>query len=143
MKFASANEPETLPVGTESAIELSVKLLGFEHLKDYLLLSNPAEAPFFWLQVANDPHLAFLVIEPCLAAPDYRPDINERDATALGLEEPQDALLFNIVTLHGPKQATVNLKGPIVVNRHTWIGKQVIPDNAADYLVRHPLPLED
>jgi flagellar assembly factor FliW len=33
----------------------------------------------------------------------------------------------------------VNLKGPIVVNRHTLVAKQVVPHNAADYSVRHPL----
>jgi len=35
----------------------------------------------------------------------------------------------------------VNLKGPIVINRRTLTGKQVIPVNAAEYAIRHPLPL--
>jgi len=33
------------------------------------------------------------------------------------------------------------LKGPIVINRRTLIGKQIIPVNASEYAIRHPLPL--
>ena len=143
MKFASVNEPEMLTRENESAVCLSLELLGFERIKHYALLSNPEEAPFFWLQVADDASLAFLVIEPGLVAPDYQPDINDRDAANLGLTKPEDALLFNIVTVRGTNQATVNLKGPIVINRHSRIGKQVVPDNAMEYSVRHPLPLEN
>ena len=54
---------------------------------------------------------------------------------------PTDAILFNIVTLRGSDPATINLKGPIVINRHTMIGKQVIPNNAAAYSLHHPLPV--
>ena len=143
MRFASAIEPETLTPERARTIQLTLELLGFERTKNYVLLSNPGEEPFFWLQVADDPNLAFLVIEPSVAISDYQPDIPDRDALALGLEEPDDALIFNIVTVHASGQATMNLKGPIVINRHTWIGKQVIPNNAADYSVRHPLPLDN
>jgi flagellar assembly factor FliW len=57
------------------------------------------------------------------------------------LKAPNDALLFNIVTLRGPSRATLNLKGPIVINRHTHMGKQVILANASNYSVEHPLPV--
>jgi flagellar assembly factor FliW len=33
------------------------------------------------------------------------------------------------------------LKGPVVINRQTRTGKQVIIANAADYSVEHPLPV--
>jgi flagellar assembly factor FliW len=59
----------------------------------------------------------------------------------LGLEGPEDALIVNIVTVSGPKQATVNLKGPIVLNRRTLTAKQVIPVNSPDFSVAHPLPV--
>ena len=61
----------------------------------------------------------------------------------LGLEEATDAILLNIVTVRGPQRATINLKGPIVINRHTRMGKQVIIANAADYSVQHSLPVAE
>jgi flagellar assembly factor FliW len=118
-------------------------LLGFEQFKDYALIAKPDEEPFRWLQVKGDTSLAFVVVDPFMAHPDYHPDIPQQDVEFLELTEPEDAVLFNIVTLHGASNATVNLKGPIVVNRHTGIAKQVIIANASEYSVQHPLPLAE
>lgn len=118
-------------------------LLGFEHLKEYVLVTDPQEEPFAWLQVKDDASLAFVVINPFLVLPDYRPDIPDTDAEYLGLKNEDDALLLNIVTVHGPHRATVNLKGPIVINRRTRVGKQVVIANATDYSVQHPLPVAE
>src|SRR6202000_2707278 len=108
-------------------------LLGFERMKDYLLIANPAEEPFGWLQVKGDTSLSFVVINLFLIAPDYHPHIPQADVEFLGLNEPGDAMLLNIVTVHKQGQATMNLKGPIVINRHTGIGKQVVIANPTDY----------
>ena len=115
-------------------------LLGFERIKEYLLISSPAEEPFRWLRVKDNPSLAFLVLEPFIALPEYQPDIPEADVEFLGLRGPGDAILYNIVTLHGEQRATINLKGPVVINRTTGVGKQVILANAAQYSVQYPLP---
>ena len=50
-------------------------------------------------------------------------------------------MLLSIVTIAENQPPTVNLKGPIVLNRHTRTGKQVIIANAAAYSVQHPLPV--
>ena len=116
-------------------------ILGFEQMKEYLLIANPEEQPFRWLQVKDNPSLAFVVLDPFFVAPDYRPDIPDPDVEFLGIDSPEDVALFNIVTLHGPNSATINLKGPVVINRSTGVGKQVILNNASEYSVQHPLPL--
>jgi flagellar assembly factor FliW len=134
---------ETLPDPITCEVRLPMGILGFEQTKNYLLIATPAEEPFRWLQVKDNPSLAFVVIEPFLVAPEYHPDIPPADVEFLGLATPEDAALFNIVTLHGPHRATVNLKGPIVINRNTGVGKQVIIANAAEYSVQHPLPLSE
>jgi flagellar assembly factor FliW len=61
----------------------------------------------------------------------------------LKLKQADDALLLSVVTIHDDQRATVNLKGPIVINRHTHIAKQVIIANAAMYSVAHPLPVAE
>jgi flagellar assembly factor FliW len=122
-------------------VHLPMGIPGFEQFKSYLLLANPAELPFAWLRVADRASLAFVVINPFIVMPDYAPDIPGADVEFLDLKEPTDALLFSIVTLRGPNRATLNLKGPLVINRHTHIGKQVIIANANDYSVEHPLPV--
>ena len=69
-----------------------------------------------------------------------KPDLSDEDAAYLELKKPEDALIYNIVTLR-PGNATINLKGPIVINRFTMRGKQVVLQNASKWSVRHPLPL--
>ena len=120
-------------------IRLPCGLLGFEQAKNYVLLGCPEEAPFFRLQMNEAPKLAFLAIEPAVAVEGYQPDLSDEDTQFLALETPEDALLFNIVTLHRDGSATVNLKGPIVVNRRTMIGRQIIPLNSAEYSLQHEL----
>lgn len=138
---------EAIPAHPEIAeeglpVHLPLGLLGFEQIKEYVLVSNPDESPFKWLQVPGNGGLAFLVVNPFEVLPDYQPDIGDEDVRFLALDSPGDALLYNIVTLHPGGRATVNLKGPIVLNRHGLRGKQVIPTNAFQYALQHPLPTE-
>ena len=130
------------PAATKTLLQFPNGLLGFESVKDFALLSVEEEQPFSWLQAVNDPSLAFLVIPSFPFFPDYEPDIPAEDAKALGIRTPEDALLFNIVTLRPQSKPTVNLKGPLVINRHNSQGKQVVLANATKYSVQHPLPIE-
>ena len=129
------------PAQAESTIRMPFGLMGFERVKEYLLLADPAEEPFLWLQVSNDANLAVLVVAPQPLLPAYKPEISPEDVAFLGLTNAADAALLSIVTLRGPNQATLNLKGPIVLNRRTLVAKQVIPANAAEFSVQHPLPV--
>ncbi len=143
MKVAEVINPELVPVKAENVIQIPMGLLGFEQIKRYVLLANPEEAPFQWLQVLDDPNLAFLVVSPFEVYPEYQPDVAEDDVQFLELRQPQDALVYNIVTLRGAGRATVNLKGPIILNRQTLIGKQVVIMNAAHYALQYPLPVAE
>ena len=142
MITAELMEPETKETSQSedrSIIRLPFGLLGFEHVKQYVLLVNPAEEPFMWFQMLDDAKRAFLVAPSDRLGLDYQPDISDDEVDFLELADPADAFLLNIVTLRGNGQATVNLKGPIVINRRTLIGKQVIPNNASQYSLNHPL----
>jgi flagellar assembly factor FliW len=141
MNHATTIELETPAATPPNLVRLPLGILGFEQLKNYVLLANPDEKPFAWLRVADNNSLAFVVIDPFIVMPDYAPNIPEADVEFLDLKDPGDALLLGIVTIHGHNRATMNLKGPVVINRQTRTGKQVIIANAADYSVQHPLPV--
>ena len=140
MKCDNAIEVEPSPAAVACDIRLPMGLLGFEQMKDYLLIAKAGEEPFRWLQVKGEVSLAFVVVEPFLVVSDYWPDIPEADVQFLGVSSPEEAVLYNIVTVQGGK-ATINLKGPVVINRNTGIGKQVVIANAAEYSVQHSLPV--
>ena len=141
MKCVEPIEAETSVTVRREAVQLPKGLLGFEKITNYVLTSNPDEEPFAWLSVEGDVALAFVVMDPFLAQPEYQPDIPQADVDFLKLSRPEDAMLLSIVTIAENQPPTVNLKGPIVLNRHTRTGKQVIIANAAAYSVQHPLPV--
>jgi flagellar assembly factor FliW len=141
MKTAEPNGSAPAADTAKQVLRLPLGLLGFEQVKQFILTENPQEAPFGWLQVQDDPRLAFLVINPGTVFPWYQPDVAAADVAVLGLEKPEDAAIYIIVTLLPNRPPTANLKGPIVVNRQTSTAKQVIPVNAAEYAVQHPLPV--
>ncbi len=141
MKFAETTEIEPLANESQNAVSLPFGLLGFEKNKRYALLADPQEAPFLWLRMLEDPKAAFLTVNPFLVFPEYRPDLSDEDAAFLDLRSPEEAVVLNVVTLRTGGAATINLKGPIVINRRTLVGKQCIPVNASAYNVQHPLPV--
>ena len=142
MNRMQSTEPRDLGVTAECLIQMPLGLLGFEQFKSFALVTNPEEEPFLWLQVVEEPKLAFLVMSPFVVIPNYQPEISEEDAGSLGLQNQEEPLIFNIVTMRGAQQATVNLKGPIVLNRRTLVAKQIIPLNAPNLPVAHPLPIQ-
>ena len=134
---------DNLPARREQLIELPSGLLGFESIKRFVLISNADEAPFSWLQGVGEDAFSFLVIPGSLALHDYQPELSDEDTAFLKLTSPDEALVLNIVTLRAPGMATVNLKGPIVVNKTAWRGKQVVLVNAAAYGLQHNLPVQE
>ena len=144
MNHADTIEMETTTTAPlPNQVRMPLGILGFEQIKDYLLLANPAEKPFAWFRVADNNALAFVVIDPFIVLPDYTPNIPEADVDFLELKDPGETLMLGIVTIHGHNRATMNLKGPIVINRRTQTGKQVIIANASDYSLQHPLPVAE
>jgi len=133
IESVETNRLEAVTVQNENIVHLPLGLLGFEHIKRYTLLQNSSESPFRWLQVIDQPDLAFLVLPALEVFPDYEPDVPAEDVKFLGLTGPDDALVFNIITLSAKGSATANLKGPIVINRFTLKGKQVVLANASRY----------
>lgn len=113
-------------------------LPAFEQVKDFVIITNEEEAPFLWLQAASIPNLAFITIDPFLVSPTYRPDICDSDVQALEIQNPDDAFILGIVTVHNePHGITCNLVSPVVINWKKQIGKQVILNNHKDYTVRY------
>jgi flagellar assembly factor FliW len=134
-------DTERLVVREENTVHLPLGLFGFERIKHYVLLTRPDEQPFLQLQMLDPGEHAFVVLPLETVLPDYRPELSAQDVSFLGLSDPADAMLLGIVTLHPDGTATINLRGPIVLNRHSLVGKQVIPQNAASFELRYRLPL--
>jgi flagellar assembly factor FliW len=100
---------------------------------------GPAGSPFLLLSSSDDPDVGFVVVPPWVFYPDYEFELDSGTAERLGLAEAEDAVVFAVVTLRDrPEDSTLNLLGPIVVNRFTHEAAQVVLPSAG-YSVRAPL----
>ncbi|MCC5021309.1 MAG: flagellar assembly protein FliW [Candidatus Synoicihabitans palmerolidicus] len=130
------------PVAPPDEIQLPQGLVGFTDYTHFSVIYQEDQLPFCWMRLHGpEDELHFVVIEPGNVLPDYEPEIYDEDAAYLELKDPADAMMINIVTgSHGSQaSATVNLTGPVVINRRTGRAKQVVLANHAVYSARHPL----
>jgi flagellar assembly factor FliW len=117
-------------------------IIGFTDYTRAELLYLPDHLPFLWLKLhsATD-SVHFIVIEPAGLISGYEPELFDEDAAGLELTGAAEAMLLNIVSMQNqrPLEATVNLVGPIVVNRRTRLGRQLVVANYSRYSAHHPL----
>lgn len=128
-------------VGESLRIHLPFGLIGLPELTGFLLSPIDESWPFQAIRSLEAEPIEFVVIEPTGLIPDYSLEISDEDAEALRITSAEDALVLNIVTVHSmrPQLVTVNLAGPVLVNRRTLLGKQVILSNSELYSTRHAL----
>lgn len=142
MKVLPELYPSDLDTPPANEIELPQGIVGFANYKRAELLYLPDHLPFLWMKLKSDTdEMHFIVIEPGGIVPGYEPEIFDADAEALDLRAPGEAMILNIVTLRrqNPVEATANLIGPLVVNRRTRIGRQLVISNYSRYSANHAL----
>lgn len=115
-------------------------LLGFEDMHDFLLIRlEDDEASPLCLQSIEEPHLAFIVLDPFQLVPNYAPDLADADCARLGDPSGEHIALYAICVLREPMgESTVNLRYPIAIHMETRVAFQVGLDNS-HYTFRHKL----
>jgi flagellar assembly factor FliW len=121
-------------------IRFAAGLPGFPHVHVFQLNPwGPPGSPYLILSSVDDPDVGFVVVPPWVFYPDYEFDVDDSTAERLGLIEADDAIVLAVVTLRDrPEDATLNLLGPIVVNRTTHEAAQIVLPTTS-YSVRAPL----
>ena len=113
-------------------------LLGFEDLKEYIVLDIP-NGNLSCLQSLGDSNIAFIIIRPWDYFEDYDINIDDDGLNALNIKEESQIALYNIVTIPGDiKKMTANLLAPIVINIENNSAKQIVLENS-NYATKHPL----
>jgi len=114
-------------VSLDTLFQFPEGLHGFERHQEYVLVPAKRDG-FFWLQSAEEPGLAFLLVDPFRVQPGYEVDLGAGDQVFLEFQQPDDALVLTVVTLPSSKDGTMttNLRGPLVLNVRTRKGRQVV-----------------
>lgn len=135
LKIVRLGEEIEVDVSDAALIRFPNGIVGFETIHEYALLPDPAGG-IQWLHATSGDPVAFPVLDPFLVWPDYNLTVSDAEAERLGLERSQDAQVLAIITPRDdPEQISANLRAPLVVNRLTRIGIQIILQDA-EYSVR-------
>lgn len=130
-----------IEVADSSIITFNKGIPGFEEYKKYALIpaDEKGESPFFFLQSIEEVEVNFFLVDPFSFFKEYDIKLEDQMVDKLALNDPTDAIVLTTVTAKGEiKDATTNLKAPLVINNNRQLGMQIVLDNK-DYLIKQPL----
>ena len=128
-----------IDVKEEQVITLADGMLGFSECSRYTLMDDEIGEPFMWMQSLDIPSLAFVVIDPAIILPSYHFSVKKDQIKNLDTDNVDDLQVYVIVTMAANiLDVTVNLQGPLVVNKNKRVGLQVVL-NDPNFSTRHPL----
>jgi len=114
-------------------------LIGFEHLRRFVVMPNDKDGPLFWIQSIEDPAIAFILTDPTNFFLNYRVIPEEREKEPLQAVKEDDVYALSIVTVSQDKKITLNLAAPILFNPSSKRAIQVILEGT-EYSPQTPLP---
>lgn len=140
MKTVRTDSPQTVPAAGDIHLQFPLGLLGFPEAQRFVLHCAAKDHPFCWLELRDHPGQGFVVVAGASVVAGYAPDISQPDAESIALHSADDALVLNLVTVGPRGEPTVNLRAPLVINRHTGTGRQCVPANVSTFSLQHPIP---
>jgi flagellar assembly factor FliW len=128
-----------IDVSTEDILQFEEGLLGFNDLTRFVLLDDPTDDIFAWLQSCDEASIAFPVLEPELFEDNFQLNLSKSDMATLKADDKTNLRSFCIITIpEDPARMTANLKAPVVVNIEQRVARQcVLQDNRLE--IREPI----
>ncbi len=134
-----------IEVKDDRVIHFKEGVLGFPQLKRFILADDPNDMmlPFKWLISVDAPDTAFLVTDPGIFFKDYVFDLPEDDRSKIGATSEDDVSVITMLTVPPePKKITANLRGPLVINWRTLVGRQIVLRDSS-YTTKHYIFLQE
>jgi len=123
----------------ENVLQFPEGLVGFEELRDFVVMPNEKEGPLFWIQSVDDPQVAFILTDPTNFYYDYKVVPDGREREKLGIADDDACHVVTVVTVPPDRKITLNLAAPILFAPKTNKALQVILEGT-QFSPRTPLP---
>lgn len=122
-----------IEIDPEKIITFPAGIPGFQNEKRYVLLPAGDNSPLMWMQSVENPDLAFLTASPSDFGLNYSFELDDSVIKELGIEAPDNLLILVFLTFRRDADSdgvkvTANLLGPLVVNVHKMVGRQMVLD---------------
>jgi len=126
---APANPSTTVERPVETLVlEFPSGIPGFESYRRFVLIASADLSPLGCLKAVDTSDVSFLVIDPRLLHISYDLTLSDFERARIGAGADEPLLWLAIVTIT-EKEATANLRSPVVINPAKMIGCQVIREN--------------
>jgi len=134
-------KPSTAPEQSidRLVVEFPSGIPGFESHRRFVLIASAELSPLGCLKAVDASDVSFLVLDPRLLFFNYDLTLSEFERARIGADADEPLLWLAIVTIT-EKEATANLRAPVVINPSKMIGCQLIRDND-QYPVRFAINL--
>ncbi len=131
LEINSNNRCVAKDVAQKNVIHFPKGLIGFEQLKNFIVILNNDIAPFMFLQSLDDDNINFVCVESFNIKSDYNFSLNNTTTERLEVKEMGDVLLLSIVTISEEiHSSTANLLSPVIINMNTMRAEQVVLDSS-------------
>lgn len=138
MKIATKYHGE-LEVIEQDTISFPNGLPGFQEEKQFMIIPFSEDGMFQILQSINTPQLGLVMTNPFVFFSDYDFQLEDQAIETLKVNTPEDVVVYTILTVQDPlDKTTANLQAPIVMNKASKLGKQLILTGTS-YLTKHQL----
>lgn len=128
-----------LDVDSEEIITFKMPIYGFEDQTEYILISDPDYGSrIVWLQSVHTPELCFILMDPTLAAENYRPLFSAEVTKTLqdkGILAPEIWAIAVIAKEF--RNSSINLKSPVLIDPSSRCAAQIILEE--EYPIRASL----
>lgn len=130
-----------LSVNPQDELIFESGLIGLDHCRRWVVLSDTTNPALGWLQSIDEGHIALGVVSPRRFVADYQLRVDRADLECLNLATSRDAEVVVIASRQASGdqigQLTLNLRAPLVINVEQRRGCQVISKD--DLPVQFPL----
>jgi flagellar assembly factor FliW len=115
-------------------------IFAFENYRRFALLPTKSGSTFHWLQSLEESQLAFLIMRISDIVPDYQPRVVRDFLALIEAADLSSTEAWGIITVPAgkPEQMTINLQGPVLINRARKLGAQFVSEDPQHH-VRTPL----
>ncbi len=130
MTTMTVQPQETDPVSEDlPVLEMVRPMVGFPEQRRFALARLDGEGVICDLRCLDE-ELSFVVVPPAMFFDDYAPEVDDELVEELGAQSEEDLLVLSVVTLGAdPRDATVNLMAPVIINHRTRRAAQIVLDD--------------
>ena len=115
-----------LVVALDTTIRFPRGLIGFENLREFVLVELKTGSPFRFLQSMENPVMGLMLADPFAFLPTYKVRLALAEERILQVKSIRDLVILVTVTVPkgNPEETTLNLTGPICINVPKRLGLQ-------------------